>query len=244
MMQGMALSLLAVGLLSTPAQAASLVVSEGAEPNDTLSTAQDVSGNGSAGVSVPEFVEIAGSLSNAADVDLFKLLLEGGSSFSAEVTNTLPELDTRLFLFDVLGQGVFANDDIDTDNGNLLSQIAGVNLSSGTYYLAIGTYDNNALTSDGAAIFALANNSTGIVSAFDPNNATLASWSGPSQGNGGIGSYSLKLTGVQVTTPETTPVPEPASTLGLLAFGVLGAGSLVRRRQKTHKQTNSDLVRG
>jgi len=36
----------------------------------------------------------------------------------------------------------------------------------------------------------------------------------------------------RVLVDDTKPVPEPASALGLLAFGTLGAGSFLKRRQK------------
>ncbi|MBD1833431.1 PEP-CTERM sorting domain-containing protein [Cyanobacteria bacterium FACHB-472] len=36
----------------------------------------------------------------------------------------------------------------------------------------------------------------------------------------------------RVLVDDTQPVPEPASVLGLLAFGTLGAGSFLKRRQK------------
>jgi hypothetical protein len=40
--------------------------------------------------------------------------------------------------------------------------------------------------------------------------------------------------GIYVATPvsEPTSVPEPASTFGLLAFGALGTGSMLKRKQK------------
>lgn len=41
----------------------------------------------------------------------------------------------------------------------------------------------------------------------------------------------LTLAGSQ-PGPVTQPVPEPASTLGILAFGAMGGGSLLRRRKK------------
>lgn len=39
------------------------------------------------------------------------------------------------------------------------------------------------------------------------------------------------------------PVPEPSSTLGILTFGVLGAGSLLKRRQKQQKQKVANLIK-
>ncbi|MEW5859093.1 MAG: PEP-CTERM sorting domain-containing protein, partial [Cyanobacteriota bacterium] len=44
------------------------------------------------------------------------------------------------------------------------------------------------------------------------------------------GNVDLKISNVAYT--ETAPVPEPASVLGLLAFGAMGAGSLKRKQQQ------------
>ncbi|MBD1929203.1 PEP-CTERM sorting domain-containing protein [Trichocoleus sp. FACHB-90] len=41
--------------------------------------------------------------------------------------------------------------------------------------------------------------------------------------------YDLRF---RVLVDDTQPVPEPASALGLLAFGTLGVGSFLKRRQK------------
>jgi hypothetical protein len=42
----------------------------------------------------------------------------------------------------------------------------------------------------------------------------------------------------RVLTAETESVPEPNSALGLLAFGTLGAGSFLKRRQKKQSVSN------
>jgi hypothetical protein len=58
-----------------------------------------------------------------------------------------------------------------------------------------------------------------------PNYPT-SSPTGPNYGTGySSGRYSISL------NHETTSVPEPASTLGLLALGTLGAGSMLKRKK-------------
>jgi phospholipase/lecithinase/hemolysin len=42
---------------------------------------------------------------------------------------------------------------------------------------------------------------------------------------------------------KSKPVPEPASTLGVLAFGALGVGSLLRRRQKQQRQKAASQIK-
>lgn len=51
-------------------------------------------------------------------------------------------------------------------------------------------------------------------------------------GNSDAGSFSNTISGVgNITTPSTS-VPEPASVLGLLAVGAMGAGSALKRKQQ------------
>ena len=46
-----------------------------------------------------------------SDVDLYRICLTGGGSFSATTVGRARRLDTQLFLFDGAGRGVYANDD-------------------------------------------------------------------------------------------------------------------------------------
>ncbi|NCS04250.1 MAG: PEP-CTERM sorting domain-containing protein [Microcystis aeruginosa G13-07] len=43
------------------------------------------------------------------------------------------------------------------------------------------------------------------------------------------------------TAPASSSVPEPSSTLGLLAFGTLGAGAILKRKIKPSKSTGKEL---
>jgi hypothetical protein len=52
-------------------------------------------------------------------------------------------------------------------------------------------------------------------------------------GNGDAGQFSNTISGPgNISLHSPTPVPEPTTTLALLGFGLLGAGSAVKRRQK------------
>jgi len=43
------------------------------------------------------------------------------------------------------------------------------------------------------------------------------------------------------TAPASSSVPEPSSTLGILAFGTLGAGAILKRKIKPSKSTGKEL---
>lgn len=43
-----------------------------------------------------------------------------------------------------------------------------------------------------------------------------------------------QLFSIEVTEPDPVATPEPASILGLLAFGAMGAGSMLKRKQKSY----------
>ena len=49
------------------------------------------------------------------------------------------------------------------------------------------------------------------------------------------GDYQITFTGDVTVGNPSTSVPEPTSTLGLLAFGTLGAGSMLKRKKATVK---------
>lgn len=55
-----------------------------------------------------------------------------------------------------------------------------------------------------------------------------------SDGDGGFayGSFKVNAISEAISIPEPKPVPEPSSTLGLLAFGAFSAGTLLKRKQQ------------
>ena len=79
-------------------------VSENGDAGDLPSTSQDL---GSGAVT-----SILGSFTGGGDVDMYRVCLTDGASFSASATNVgSPPLDTQIFLMDGNGLGVYSNDD-------------------------------------------------------------------------------------------------------------------------------------
>ena len=104
------------------------------------------------------FVEkISGSLDTTNDVDLYQIELQGNQTFSATTTFLSQVIDTRLFLFDSNGFGIYANDDTSTSSfvlyqSFLPSKHPLTPKNPGTYYLAITQYPVTAV-SNGGEIF-------------------------------------------------------------------------------------------
>jgi len=125
-----------------------IAVSGRSNASDTIATAQDLTQTGPG-----TFVnQISGFLSSENDVALFKISLTGNQTFSASTANGGTDFDTRLFLFDANGRGVYANDDSTLTNlsaalpsGNPLTPT-----TPGTYYLAIASYANEPFSASGS----------------------------------------------------------------------------------------------
>ncbi|AFY34501.1 filamentous hemagglutinin N-terminal domain-containing protein [Calothrix sp. PCC 7507] len=124
-----------------------ITVNEIGEAGQLPSTAQKIP-------TIGTFVEkISGSLDSSNDVDLYQIELEGNQTFSAEtfVSNVR---DTRLFLFDSNGIGVYANDDtifssFDSYQSSLPPKHPLTPKNPGTYYLAITQYPITAVSNGG-----------------------------------------------------------------------------------------------
>jgi len=84
--------------------------SEVGDAGDLRSTANDM-GAGA-------LMEIQGNFPDASDVDLYRLCLSDGDSFSASTLGAA--VDTQLFLFNSQGYGIYANDDSSGGHGSLL----------------------------------------------------------------------------------------------------------------------------
>ena len=117
------------------------------DAGESLSTAQDlINQNG-------QLVNgITGSLSDNNDVDIYKIYLPGNQTFSATTFDTsISNIDTRLFLFDANGRGVYFNDD-ENDQTRQSTLPAGHPLTpqaAGNYYLAITSYEKEPLSTEG-----------------------------------------------------------------------------------------------
>ena len=236
--QAVAASVFAVGLSSVQAQA--ITFSQIGDTGQSLDTAQVIPG-GTQPLDI-----ITGSLSSSKVVNLFRLVLAGGQTFSATTlnANTLIELpidqqlgspttllpDPQLFLFDAAGRGVYGNDDsFGTAQASLPS--GGFSPTTpGTYFLAIASSDYNPVSA-GGSIFSDAD-ASGILAATGAGAALPLSGF---MGNGTAGGdYQISFTGV---TANAAGVPEPSETAGLIAAGALGIAYQVRKSLKQKRRS-------
>jgi hypothetical protein len=184
-----ALAILSLLALAPAAGAADEVGDAG----DLPATAQDLT---AAGVDT-----INGAVADATDIDMYRVCVDGGGSFSASSIGGT-SVDTQLFLFDPSGRGVYANDDrMDGVVQSLLP--AGHELTPqapGEYYLAVGAYNLDPLGA-GEPIFGPG---TGVVGPTRLGGGEpVSGWDGRP---GGPGPYTLTLTGAQCAPPpDTTP---------------------------------------
>lgn len=236
--QAVAVSVFATGLAAGHAQA--VTFTQVGDTGQTLETAQVIPGG------TQTLDSIAGTLAAPNVVNLFRIVLAGGQTFSATTinVNTLVELpidqqlgsptallpDPQLFLFDAAGRGVYGNDD---SFGTAQASLTSGGLSptaAGTYFLAIASTGYNPVSA-GGNIFGDAD-ASGILA------ATGAGATSPLTGFGGDGAaggdYQITFTGV---TANAAGVPEPSETAGLIVAGVLGIGYQVRKTLKRRSLT-------
>jgi hypothetical protein len=189
------------------------------DAGDNLATAQ------STGLPGHPLTDIFGRIDNVRDVDMYMIFIPGGNaSFSATTVGTPGTLnDTQLFLFDVQGHGVYANDDANatTRRSTLPANNALTPQTAGIYFIAIAPFGRVPVDAMGNLIF----NSFPQTGVFGPNNpaATLAGWVGAAPPNE-TGTYDIRLTGTQ-----TAPEPGTLALTGLGVLSLAGYGWLRRR---------------
>jgi hypothetical protein len=176
------------------APAASAAVEDG-DAGDLPAAAQDLSAEG--------VERIDGVVEEGTDVDMYRLCLSGGGTFSASSVGGTT-LDTQLFLFDSDGRGVYANDDL--RDGVLQSRLpSGHPLTPeqrGVYFLAVGIYNIDPLSPSGL-IFP---NELGVVGPTEEGgDDPVTQWGGRPAGGGGA--YTLFLTGAECPAEEDTTPP-------------------------------------
>jgi Bacterial Ig-like domain (group 3) len=158
--------------------------------------------------------EIQGSFTDAADVDLYRVCLSDGESFSASTIGATT-LDTQIFLLDSQGYGIYANDDSSGSRGSLLparhrfSPRAG-----GEFFLGLSAFNRDPQSSQGE-IFPNSFNRTiypdSIVDAAGfGGREPLAGWAG--RASGPPGTYRITLTGTTGcdSTPPAVDLRAPA----------------------------------
>ena len=181
-------------------------VSESGDAGDLPSTAQDL---GSGAVS-----SIFGSFTGGGDVDVYRVCLTDGVSFSATTVGTTT-LDTQLFLFDADGRGVYSNDDagIGIRGSRLPSGHRFSPTSSGEYFIAVSSFNNDPQSDAGEIFPDLFSSSLypdGVVNAAGVGaDEPITSWVGPTRGPPGL--YRINVTGTMGcdTTPPTVDLRSP-----------------------------------
>ncbi|SFH30794.1 PEP-CTERM protein-sorting domain-containing protein [Nitrosospira sp. Nsp14] len=215
-------SLLASSLFINPAYAVNW--NESGDAGQLLATAQEPLGNG-------PLRNIYGTVTNGADVDLYRIYISSPTTFSASVTGTF---DSGLALFNSGGYGIYGNDDarLGDSNAGLPAGDPRGPQAVGWYYL--GVFDINSTTPTsgngvGPENFIAPNTAapfTSIITASGPGGASpLTGWAPPPDATGGAvnEAYRLRLSGVSV-------VPEP-ETYAMLLAGLGLVGAMARRRK-------------
>ncbi|PZV07878.1 MAG: hypothetical protein DCF22_21205 [Leptolyngbya sp.] len=230
--QATAVAVFVAGLSSSQAQA--VTFTQVGDTGQTLDTAQVIPSG-----SLP-LESISGAISAPNIAHLFKIFLTGGQTFSATTINaeTLLQLpvdqalgiptdllvDPQLFLFDAAGKGVYGNDDSVGTQATLPS--GGFSpAQSGAYFLAIASSGYTPVSTLGN-IFSPAN-AAGL---FEPTGSGAAQPFSSFTGQGDEGRYTISLTGV-TTGDNSSAVPEPEQTAGLVAAGLLGIGYQLKKRK-------------
>jgi hypothetical protein len=171
-----------------------LAAGEDGDAGDLPATAQDLTG--------APVTSIEGTLAEGSDVDMYRLCLDGGGSFSASAVGGTA-VDSQLFLFDASGRGVYANDD--QREGVVQSLLpAGHPLTpaaQGEYLLAVGVYNLDP-QSDSGSIFPAVTGVTGPTGegGADP----VTGWGGRPDAPG---AYTLTITGAECAPGEDSTPP-------------------------------------
>jgi hypothetical protein len=159
--------------------------------------------------------QILGSFSGGGDVDVYRMCLSDGASFSAStVGGTLR--DTQLFLFNSQGRGIYSNDDAElgVHASRLPAQHRFSPTGPGVYFLAISSFNNDPQSVDGEIfpdMFTTSLYPDLVVDAAGVGGQEpVIDWAGLQRGS--AGSYRINLTGTTAcdTTPPTVSLLSPA----------------------------------
>ncbi len=165
---------------------------------------------------------ICGNLSDNSGgaADMYEIFINGaGFSATTSGRGNNPLNDAALYLFDVNGNALFANNDI--SGSNTQAEISGVSLTPGFYFLAI-VPDNQEPMHNSKLIFGELDGTTGVQTPVI-NNTSLTGWTN----NGDTsGQYVISL-----TSASFAEAPEPAAMM-LVGSGLLLGAGLLRRRRK------------
>lgn len=165
---------------------------------------------------------ISGNLFASNDVDLFAFVWGGGVLTIDGIGSVF---DAQLHLFDSSGMGIGENDDgaVGPTCGGFNCPAISLNLAADLYYIAISSFNNDALDAASLPVFGFTNTFFDLAGNFIQGplgNGALAGWDGF---GGSSGSYNINF------SAAVNAVPEPG-TLALLGIGLLGVGLARRRR--------------
>lgn len=189
----MVLLLAQLTLLASPAEAAPWAEGPGDAPE--LPPGQEPFGTG-------PLDSISGTISPntglfGTDIDLYKICLDGGQTFSANTDNAATTADTYLSLFDKDGKGVYAQRSSQTTRAILPAGVGTLSPSAaGQYYLGVSTSDLAPLDAAGRHVFI---HPATPVESPNPAASPVAAWViGRLLG----GSYRVDLTGARFCEPQ------------------------------------------
>ena len=219
-----------------PTLALSATWSETGDAGSLPATAQNAGGTPFAPLTA-----ITGTLTlslGISEADMYEIYIGNPATFSATTTGFSPgvnNFDTQLFLFDLSGHGIYANDDDTTSGGPQSTLPAGTafmsSLSAGFYYILItgsGQFPADTLGHPIFPNFTLSGGSADPTGVYGPTGTgganAIAGYTGSSNEGG---NYSIALTGAQV-------VPEP-SIVGLMLPGLAGLLLLQSQRSKRRR---------
>jgi hypothetical protein len=168
------------------------------------------------------------------DADLYQVCLEGGKTFSA--TTGPPEpgfsgLDTKLYLFDASGRGIYANDDFVGLTSTLPAGHPLTPSEAGIYYLAISLFQTFPF-SEGGHIFGESSDAVGVYAPEGPGgDLPLSRW----RSNfipAGRNTYRISLTGTRSCGPTSK---DQCKNGGWRQFGFTNQGHCVAFVQRGPK---------
>ncbi len=215
----------AVAMLAlSPPRAAAGIWREIGDAGNTVLTAQTTTN-----LSPNEpLTAIIGSLGNNNDVDVYKICVMNAPAFSATTVGLVsPSLDTKLYLFNASGLGVYANDD--ANDSTLQSTLPANNplgpQTDGIYFLAISSFERS--PSGGGQLIFPNTPLDAVVGPTGPGGGHI--FDGDAGTGFSSGPYTIALTGACFAA-----VPEPASVT-LMALGCAGV-IVYLYHQRTRRQ--------
>jgi len=178
----------------------------------------------------PDTVQITGDITNSdtdADADVFQITVMDDGLFTIEAIADIDgQPDMNLIVFNNAGQGLAGDDD---DNNNCITRsklksldsCLTLNLTAGTYYIAVG--DNNIGAFESIGDYQVGNddfidNDSGILSSPTTEIAVVVGTEGGPNASETEGSYVINLN----DSPSSVPIPATSFWMLALLAGLIG----------------------